>query len=637
MQIDFSSSVLPNRASDRISLVKGTSTFLDTCKWRNIMDNKLSKEDTIALKSLSDAELINIKNQERLRFKAIDHGLIKHRFFCRPCNVKILMLVDQGISYNQFYFGLSEVLDTFRNNPEWWVNFEVTRAHRQFDANPPVSGTLADALYGPHFEQFRFDQAGFDINDYDQVWFFGFNNGVDQTTPSSPGGPPRSLTDAELEILFEWMDKGGGVFCTGDHADLGESLCSMIPRARNMRKWSIGVPNPAPFNYGMDRHDTLLKGHNNPATAIDDSQRYTFDDESDDLAMNIRLRWYHHHHCHSSHHHHFHHWKWHYLYRKSPHPIFCGKDGPIRILPDHPHEGEVVVPSVLTDTLSFGAYSAREYPDYSGSPLKPEIIAWARVQDDHGANPANFKGDVNAKEFGAVGAYNGHCVNVGRVVVDSTWHHWFDVNLTGRMALFTDNPGNIESGDPRKLQGFNATASGQAALDKIKNYFRNVAIWLSPKAKLKCMSLRALWNCIYRFPLYADLSPVMPIWIIGHHAIDVLGHYAGQCNVKSWWPIILHRVELSKILTPELLKQPVDAIDSIDKFVLGGILQKMLIARDKDLFKGETPDDKQLEKLAIDGANQGFEELIGDIESQNKSNSLLIKGLQREMKSSQSC
>ena len=34
------------------------------------------------------------------------------------------------------------------------------------------------------------------------------------------------MTDGELKVLAEWMDAGGGVFATGDHAYLGASMCS---------------------------------------------------------------------------------------------------------------------------------------------------------------------------------------------------------------------------------------------------------------------------------------------------------------------------------------------------------------------------------------------------------------------------
>ncbi len=583
---------------------------------------RTGKEKASAGFDLSEIEkyhLAEIKRIERLRFQEIDIGRRDHRIFLRPCTVKILMLVDDGISFNQFYFGLSEVLDTLRNNPEWWVNFDITRAHRQTDPNPPVAGSPAEPLYAPHYENFKFTQSGFDINDYDQVWFYGFN-----LSQSTSGANPPALTDPELEILFRWMDAGGGVFATGDHAQLGASLCARIPRVRNMRKWLAGVPSPV----GADRHDTLVKGHDYAATpGVDESAQYTFDDESDDVPMKIRLRWYMHHHCHGGIHHHYHHWHWHYFLRRSPHPVLCGKDGPITILPDHPHEGEVVVPADLTDNPTFGAYTAPEYPDYGGNPLAPEIIAWARVQDDHGPAPFNFKGEANGKEFGAIGAYNGHCVDVGRVVVDSTWHHWFDVNLTGRMFFNTDNPGNVTTGDPRKLNGFNDTPQGQQALDRIRNYFRNVAIWLSPKAKLRCMVWRACWNALFRYPLHADLNVHMPIWVIGHHAIDVLGKYAGQCNVLLWWPIVFERLPLERLLDPDNLKVPVESVGMVDEFLMGGVLKAMLEAKESGKYAKTLPSDKDLAAMAAAGATSGIKEMADHVNAAQQSNKHVLATL----------
>jgi hypothetical protein len=556
---------------------------------------------------LSLAEIAQIKQIEMERFRKIDSGLLEHRFFLRPVTVKILILVDDGISFNQFYFGLSEVLDTLNNNPEWWVNFDITKAHRSSDPNKPPAGPAFD-LYGPDFESFRFTQAGFNINDYDQLWLYGFNNGTTF---------PQSLNDNELEIVYRWMnEKKGGVLAMGDHADLGEALCSKIPRVRNMRKWKfdpvgLGAAS-APSNSGANRHDTLVKGHDFAGTGgINEANQYTFDDESDDIPMSIRLRWYY-----SFYWPHFNpsHWYWPYKFRKSPHPVLCGKNGPIKILPDHPHEGEVIVPSDLTLKPIFNAYQFDEYPSNGTSRISPEIIAWATVQDDHTA--ADFKGVVNSKEFGAIGAYNGHTVNVGRVIVDSTWHHWFDVNLTGRMLLFSDTPvppgpPNLNNtGDPRKLQGFNDTPAGVDALNKIRNYYRNVAIWLSPPNKIDRMNLVLLWNSIFRYPLYADLTYKQPAWVLGHHAIDVLGKYAGPCNVRGiWWPLV-NKVRIAKLFDPKKMLVPVDIFQQLDEFMIGGILKVMLREREVILLKDvKQPDDKKLSRMAEAGIQEGLAEL----------------------------
>lgn len=569
------------------------------------------------LTKLSLEEWQKIKQLERERFAKIDVGRIKIPIFKSPVKIKILMLVDSGISFNQYYFGLSEVLDTLYANPEWWVDFEITKAHRFTDPNKPSPGPAFD-LYGPNFENFRFTQSGFNLNDYDQLWIFGFN--------SSPAFP-QGLDNNELEIIYKWMnDKKGGVFATGDHATLGQSLGSKIPRVRNMRKWTTadGVPS----NVGANRHDTLVKGHDYSLTALDESNQYTFDDESDDIPMKTRLKWYYSPYWHLP----FSpkHWYWGYHWSKYPHPVLCGKKGPINILPDHPHEGEVVVPTNLTDSPKFNTYQAEEYPVYGADRLKPEVIAWASVQDDH--KVSDFKGAVNSKEFGAIGAYNGHLVNVGRVVVDSTWHHWFDVNLTGRMFFASGTPGNIETTDTRKLNGFNDTVAGKEALEKIRNYFRNVGIWLSPPDKIKSMACVALWNGLFKYPLYADLNKDMHTWLLGFHAIDVLGRFAGQCQVKSWWPVFIPRFRFEKFFNEKIALVPTLTLQTIDAFMIGGILKSLLELKEQALL-GEIkePNEKQLDSLIQKGLVIGFDDLNDFINEIDKTDEG-FRGVIKEMR-----
>jgi hypothetical protein len=240
---------------------------------------------------LTDRTLRDIKLAERERFLKIDQGILDSIYMLRPCRIKVLMLVDNSggslaISYNHTYFGLSEVLDTLRGSTPPWVRVDVTRAHRRIDQFKPPANDPAAALYGPHLENFHFDQAGFDINTYDEVWFYGFASGTGGAGDCGPVSaiPPNALTDTELKIIYQWMnERQGGVFAVGDHYNLGEAMCSRIPRVRNMRKWTTaqGVPT----NYGPDRHDTLQPGHDISGTALDESHRYTFDDESDDIPM----------------------------------------------------------------------------------------------------------------------------------------------------------------------------------------------------------------------------------------------------------------------------------------------------------------------------------------------------------------
>ena len=43
------------------------------------------------------ADIRRLKELERVRFRAIDAGLIPIKVLPRPCQVRILMLVDDGI------------------------------------------------------------------------------------------------------------------------------------------------------------------------------------------------------------------------------------------------------------------------------------------------------------------------------------------------------------------------------------------------------------------------------------------------------------------------------------------------------------------------------------------------------------
>ena len=92
-------------------------------------------------------EDLSLRAIARNKFEAIDRGDITLPGFLRPCRLKILMVIDGfpgsflNVSFSDSYFGLATVLDTLRTNPEWWVKFNVTRAHRQTDSFKPNPAT----------------------------------------------------------------------------------------------------------------------------------------------------------------------------------------------------------------------------------------------------------------------------------------------------------------------------------------------------------------------------------------------------------------------------------------------------------------------------------------------------------------
>jgi hypothetical protein len=515
-----------------------------------------------------------------------ERGELRVPLSLSPCSMQILIVVDGPISFNHAPFGLTAVLDTLRANGDFFVKFDVTKAHRQADWYKPDPGTDPYYMYTPDYEGFRFSGPGkpdgFDLNGYDQIWFFGFY----------VRNHPDALSDAELEVISRWMDRGGSVLAAGDHEELGAALCSRIPRVRSMRKWfdpSIpavkdhvtGVPPVG----GLFRHDTLTPGHDSIVT---------FDDESDDIPQTIVPRYY-------------------GLgavgLRSRPHPLLCGKDGVIDILPDHPHEGEVVDDADinLDDTYTFGSYAGvAEYPAYGGVRPTPEVIAWGDVHARQWADDAN-KGAVNAKRFGLIGAYDGHAAGIGRVVVDSTFHHWFDVNLTGRHPYELDSYPTDWSNP--KTRGFGATPAGKLAYARIQNYFTNVAIWLGPRNQQKCMLTRATWGITQRYPAIERLSPRLPIPHLGEVAIDALGRRASQCTVSLWIRDFFIGREVQAQLEPgpePCLTCP--TVETLEKYIVGGMTRQLLtLAYDLET-RTEEADEEALERRVREGMKVGLDE-----------------------------
>jgi hypothetical protein len=58
--------------------------------------------------------------------------------------------------------------------------------------------------------------AAIDRSDYDQVWLFGVDTGGD-----------TGISAAECKALSAFRARGGAIFATRDHQDLGSSLCSL--------------------------------------------------------------------------------------------------------------------------------------------------------------------------------------------------------------------------------------------------------------------------------------------------------------------------------------------------------------------------------------------------------------------------
>ncbi len=321
-----------------------------------------------------DDRTLSLRRSEQALFRH-ELDVARLRPYWLRARVRILVVTDASGSFDSTAdFGLGRALDELRNDPWWWVRFEVVTAHRG-------SGSSADHTH------FRFDAPPVPLAGFDQVWLFGVAR-----TPALPAG--------EVAAIRAFMDAGGGVFATGDHEDLGAALSGDLPRVNAMRRWRAGGPaGTPPPQSGPTRHDTSRQG----ATA-----GYQFDDQSDDTPQRISPTRYYDPYRFSA-----------LIRRWRPHPLLCGRGGVLDLLPDHMHEGECVAPSAVQVAADPGIW-----PGGYG----PEVIAGARVEEHTNTDGHGF---VGGRTFGVLSAYDGHLGGVGRIVTDATWHHWFNINLIG--------------------------------------------------------------------------------------------------------------------------------------------------------------------------------------------------------------
>lgn len=452
-----------------------------------------------------------------------------------PAQVRILMYADGSAQFQGGPFlGLEYVSTLLKSRAYFYVDFEIDTAHR--DGIDP-SASIPGSIQLTDLDI---------INKYDEIWFFGVTS------------TPRLSTD-EIALLDQFMaaPKFGGILVTGDHANLGRGIAGQITRAGEMRQY------PAPDSIAPIWNTTVEDGP-------DTNSNFNFEDQSDDRPQTIRFKRY-------------------PIGRSRfgqrryrPHPVLCGPDGPVNVFPDHQHEGEAIAP-VPTP-------GAPQWPTKLGYQEAPEVIAWGRIKDP---DAAKF-----GQEIGLVSAYDGHNVDVGRIVGDSTWHHWFDVNLTGIAA------------PPSPYAGFDDTLAGQEALKKIDAYFLNCGVWLAPPGKQAQMRNAGWWSILWSDRIF-ELSPDISLDLLGAEAISVLGKRAPRCTVSEWilnFPIFKEKIPRWE--WPQLFEE-FRLIDlPFEQFVAGGILRQLMQevgpANPQMQFPQKAPDDELLERIALNGIEEGL-------------------------------
>lgn len=426
----------------------------------------------------------------------------------RPCNVDVLLVTDGGLDFGSGDFGLRTFVTTLMQ-ANYPARFSITLAHRGFRSGD----AMMDGVNGivRRITNFRFDDPDdFSPDAFDQLWMFGIL--------SAPG-----IDDSEVRAIAEFMDAGNGVFATGDHAALGKAMGSEVPRVRSMRLWDSTPGIDEVSMTGFRRNDTNRRGHDVVST---------FDDQSDDVPQTISPKWY----------------RtrigiWEAIY---PHPLLCGPDGPITVMPDHPHEGECVEPSDLSQVVTIDGASFTEYPNAidAGPKPRPEVISTSTVLS---GTTSGGKSVTQGHTFGGISAYDGHRAGVGRVVTDATWHHFVNINLIGATGAA-----------PPKDDGFLASTAGQAHLSQIRTYYRNTATWISPASRIRCMNRWLIWRLVWHSRVLEAVATTSAVslreahptllWGIGKQARDVLGRRTGACQTTR---LVLDLIV--ELLPPELV------------------------------------------------------------------------------------
>lgn len=474
--------------------------------------------------------------------------------------VDILFVVDTEIATQPGAgFGVGHIINLIRTSSVGCMHFRVDIALRN-GVTPAV--VASPAPFGPKYVGFRFDMkdGATDVVDkYEQIWCFGFkpSNSGSANDAEIDLGTSFPASNAELAKLATWMkNKKGGLFGTGDHHFLGASMCRKIPRLGTMRRWTNadGVP---PIGTSA-RIDTLRP----PSPAYEPGapggpQDLENGAHQGDLKVQP-IQWVA--------------WQWSWwpiVLRKRPHPLLCHPSlGPINVMPDHAHEGLCVENPPLGGTYNFdGAGAQPEYPPAidGGAQPKPEIIAFGSTLGDP---PYNFfKGGQPARaKFPMISAYDGHRAGVGRVVTDSTWHHWMDVNIEQIM--------NADTAD-WKL---------------IKRYFINLAVWLNPPG----FTTRCFWICAFKshflYPGFQEYQRGLSRYELGHYLKLHLASYYGPCWVREIiWREFLVATKLNIFEDPNPPDPPFGGINGelIEDAILGRIVE--LTWDDADAIKCALP------------------------------------------------
>ena len=338
----------------------------------------------------------------------------------KPCVVNVLLVCDGGLNFGPGGFGLSEFITSFNKlEQQSFVNikYKVTLAHRS--ANPtgtdPMHQLIPNSVITDRKTEFHFVNS-VNLKSFDQVWLFGILGGTSYLDPP------------EVTAIGEYMDGGGGLFATGDHGSLGGGMCGNIPRVKDMRLWANTSPDNAVNEVSMTggrRNDTNRPG---AGQVVSNS----FNNQSDNIPQTIAVRTF---------------------GSGLPHPLLSIKpslrpSGIIDIMPDHPHEGECAEETVFI---------------VNGHSISTQVIATSFVL---GGSTAPGKVGTNPHCFPSIAVFDGRPAKVGRIAIDSTWHHFVNINLNGVGSPFS----GLDNSD----------------FEVVRQYYMNISRWITRSKVMIC-------------------------------------------------------------------------------------------------------------------------------------------------------
>ncbi len=336
------------------------------------------------------------------------------------------------------------------------------------------------------------------------------------------------LTASELAAVDTFMNaRQGGVLITGDHNNLGAAFGN-LPRAGKMRRLPAPPASPPFWNATIRPGDDTI---------------YDETDQMDSIAQ--PLRWL----------------EIGIPPTITPHPVLSSPLGPIDIFPDHEHEGEAVAPEPV---------SATEWPGGVGA----QVIAWGSVLN----RPS---GTIN-REIGLLSTYDGHIVDVGRILADSTWHHHFDINLRGN-----GSPGRTGFVDP-------GTANWLPEARRIAYFFVNAAVWLAPPSKQSAMRAASMWSTVFTDMIAEAASDMDDPMIFGRAVYNALGRFAPLGHQAEFiWSLVPDTVQAEHLSRAQRYPAP-----PLHYYVAGQAARSLIEQFNIDLRSPKPVEPPDLEAMA---------------------------------------